>query len=219
IAEITKLAKTAPQATRWTLARPSRLPRSPFTAAPKSGNRTIQRSASCSPSAGFMADSHSMKLSPSVLQRVDPADLQRASVADQRDHDRESHGRLRRRHGDDEEGRGLAGHGLMRPAEGQKGHVRGVEHELHAHENHQGVAPNQQRRKAHGEERGTERQVVCERDAAHGQILGLATTIAPTIATSRRMEVDSNGTMNGPKIRRPTEATWPKPSGSSVGMV
>src|SRR5690606_16526399 len=109
-----------------------------------------------------------------------------------------------------EEGDRVARHQPQVPAEREEGEVARVQHQLHAHEEDERVAPDEDRGEADGEERGGERQVVCERYAAHPQILALATTTAPTIATRRRMEVASKGRTNSVKISLPTAATPPK---------
>src|SRR5919206_744993 len=58
---------------------------------------------------------------------------------------------LGRRHHQGEEDEDLAADVVEHPGERDEGQVDGVEHELHAHEHDQGVAPHQQAHGAHGE--------------------------------------------------------------------
>ena len=73
--------------------------------------------------------------------------------------------------------------------EGEEGEVGGVEHQLDAHEDHQRVAADQHAEHAQAEEQRGEEQVVLEwgplATDAPFQMRDLATTTAPTMATSR----------------------------------
>ena len=83
-----------------------------------------------------------------------------------RQHDRQPHGRLGGGHGDDEEGEHLPGVVQMHAVEGDQGQVDGVEHQLDAHQRHDGVAPHQEANGADGEDHGRQHQVMLDVD--HG---------------------------------------------------
>jgi len=84
----------------------------------------------------------------------------------------------------------VAADGPLLPGEGQEGQVGGVEHELDAHHDDEGVALDDDADEADAEEDGRQEEVGAERDH---QIFSLATTTAPTMATRRRMLVASKG--------------------------
>ncbi len=75
--------------------------------------------------------------------------------------------------------------------ERDEGQVRGVEHQLDRHEDDDHVAADQHADGADGEETPRERKIVLDRH--HGSVRPprLASTTAPTIATSSRSEVIS----------------------------
>src|SRR5690606_24992204 len=91
----------------------------PLTAKPTNGSRTIAPSRTGS------------KWCTSPPQQVEVLQIHRLGVAEDRDHDRESHGRLGRRHRHDEEHEHLT-LDPDRARERDEGEVHGVEHQLDA---------------------------------------------------------------------------------------
>src|SRR5687768_2760153 len=77
------------------------------------------------------------------LQKVEGVHVEGVAPALQRDDDGEAHRRLGRGHGQHEEDEHLAVQGPPRPAERDEGQVHRVEHQLHAHEEGDDVAPQE----------------------------------------------------------------------------
>src|SRR3954454_13118518 len=137
----TNAATTVAVPSRWPQ-RSVRRPPSSSTAAPASGSAISSQEAASRPSAGSTSSS-TVCPSPSVLQQVGVVDRGGPPGAVDRHDDGEADHDLGR--GDDhhEEGHDLA---VDRPGgarEGDQRQVHGVEHQLHAHEHDDGVAPDQ----------------------------------------------------------------------------
>src|SRR3990172_5989141 len=93
-------------------------------------------------------------------QEPDAVELDRAARLEQRQEDRHPDGRLRRRHGDREEGEDLAARVVRVGGEGDEVHHRGVEEDLDGHQDDDRVAPLHDPPEADAEEEGGERQFV-----------------------------------------------------------
>src|SRR6478609_5992764 len=90
--------------------------------------------------------------SPSVLQQAGVVDRGRASGAEDGHDDREPDHDLGSRHHHHEEGRDLAVEVAVLPGEGHERQVAGVQHQLDAHEHHDGVAAREDTHAADREE-------------------------------------------------------------------
>ena len=104
------------------------------------------------------------------------------------DDDGQPHGGLGGRHGHDEEHHDVAT-GTVELGQSHEAQVDGVEHQLDAHEENDGIPPKQYAGHAEAEEDGRE----SEGRAEQHQTFRLARTTAPTMATSSRIEVISKG--------------------------
>src|SRR5262245_14463996 len=151
------------------------LPNRPLTATPTSG-RT-----------GMRPMSFSIASPP---EEVDLVDVGRALETEQGDDDREPRRGFRggERHDEEDVDLGLGSAGLAR--ERDEGQVRGVEHELDAHQNRDRAATHQDTDDADREEHGGEEEDEARVDQ---DSLFLARSTAPTIATMSRSEIASNG--------------------------
>src|SRR5712664_806485 len=181
-----KERSTTTSATAYSHAFGKKRPRRPFTAAPASGSRGMRYSQETS-------------IHPSELERVELAHVDRVPAAEDGDDDGEAHGGLGGGHGDDEEDGGVAaqearlGGGAphqREPREGEEGEVHRVEHQLDAHQDDEGIAPQHHAHPAEREEDRAEEQVMQRPDH---QIFPLETTTAPTMATVRSRLVTSKG--------------------------
>src|SRR6266481_923228 len=186
---------------------------SPQTAAPirgRSGSRCSQETS----------------IGPLELERVELVDVQGSAAAEDGDDDRQPHRRFGRRGGDDEEHRrvsreeaagGRARH-QREAGEGEEGEVHRVEHQLDAHEDDDGVAPQHHAGRSQREEDRPEDEVVLRLvgvEEVH-QIFPLATTTAATTATSSKREVTSKGRIEARYRVRPTAFAPPNPAMSSA---
>src|SRR2546430_5929152 len=138
----------------------------------------------------------------SSLHLVDLVHVHHRPVAICRQDDPKPNGDLGRRDDedeDDEDAPALVDRAVL-PREGDESEVRGVEHELDAHEDHDRVAADQQPRAPDEEERRRHDDVCAERNghgrrrrAASSGSSRLVSTIAPTIAARRSTDAISNG--------------------------
>src|SRR5262249_38122468 len=125
----------------------------------------------------------------SMFHQRDFVDIRRASRAEDADDDCQPHRSLGRRRGDDQECDRMSLHIVLCACEGQKRQVRGVEHELDAHQHDQRIAPPDYAAKADAEQDRRQHQKVPDRD--HDATFASfslswwwrATTSAPTTAT------------------------------------
>src|SRR5699024_3982579 len=101
---------------------------------------------------------------PSVLQQVDVVQRRRTACSEDGHDDRQPDHDLCGRHDHDEERQHLPVQVTVHPGEGHQGEVGGVQHQLHTHERHQGVASHQHGDRADAEQDAGEHQVV---DQAH----------------------------------------------------
>src|SRR5262249_18302200 len=115
--------------------------------------------------------------------------VERLAMPEQRDDDREAHGRFRRGHGHDEEHDDLPLDRAEVPADGHERQVDGVEHDLDRQEDRDQVAPEEDAGRAGGEEDGREHEEVVER--GHHRFR-FASVTAPTMATTISSDVTSN---------------------------
>ena len=102
------------------------------------------------------------------LHRGEVFDVGGLALAVKGDDEREAHGHFRRRDGDDEEDHDLAVEDVVEPAEGDKGEVGGVEHQLEGHVHDEQVAPQDDAQHAEAEERGADDEVMFESDVHTG---------------------------------------------------
>ena len=130
----------------------------------------------------------------SMLHGADLTDVERPTAAKNGDQNRQADGSFGGGDHDHEKCRGMADHVLLLAREGEERQVGGVQHQLDAHEHHQGIAANQNAKHPHAEQDRRENQVmVGGYHERFFQIRDLATTTAPTIATSSKRETTSNG--------------------------
>src|SRR5439155_572327 len=191
-AETTNDRSTAAQAMRATARRDrKRAPRRPFTAKPARGRSgTSQRRCSIT----------------SPAHQAGVLDVGREAPPEQGDDDGQADSGLGRGHGHDEEDEHLPGHRLVLVREGDERQIDRVEHQLDAHQDDDGVAPDQDADAADGEqERGDEQE---ELDPHH-LTLRLAMTTAPIMAAIRRSEAASNANRYFEKSRPPTPRAAP----------
>src|SRR5450759_2703783 len=157
-------ASTGPQ-------RFARRPPSSRIAAPTAGNASSSQVAAKVPSAAAYASAGFTVLLSlgcglpagcgwSVLQQVRVVHRCRPPGAEDRDDDRKSDHDFGGGHHHDEERHDLAIQGAVHPGEGHQRQVHAVEHQLHAHEHHDGVAPQQETQDANREQDGRQEQVV-----------------------------------------------------------
>ena len=141
---------------------------------------------------------------PSVLQQVGVVDAGRAPRPEDRHDDGEADHDLGRGDDHDEERHDLAVQRAVDPAEGDQCQVRGVEHQLDAHEQHDRVAPDQHPDGADGEQDRRQHQVV----------VGARTS--PSLGRSwvrpRRRSARASGRIGG------TLRSDRQPSGSRAGV-
>src|SRR5512138_3376457 len=130
--------------------------------------------------------------------------------------DGEPDGRLGRRQHDDEDGEHLAGE-LPRPlhevVEGDEVHVGGVEDQLHAHEDADGVAPRDHRHHAQREQDAAYDEEMRKPDAGHWRTVSEVSLIslramitAPTRAASSTTEATSKGSRKSVRKATPRPA-------------
>src|SRR5262245_52859609 len=149
---------------------------SPFRIAPRSGSvGTSQRR---------------LKDIASALQEVDVVHVGGLLVPEDRDENGETDRHFRRGHRHDEEDEDVPVHGAVLPREGHEREVHRVQHQLDRHEDDERAPSDQHADHADREEDRGQDLVGDERHQANFR---LARTTAPTTATSKRMEVISNG--------------------------
>src|SRR5437867_11467513 len=171
-----KASSTVPQASTDTapldrIRRPSR----PLTTKPAKG------------SSGISQTSVSMRASLPAHQ-VDVVHVGALPLAEDGDDDAESHGGLGSRHGHHEEDEDVSGHGAQLIGIGGESQVDGVEHQLDAHQDHDGVATHEHADRADGEEHGRHQW----QERGHHDSFLRARMTAPTTSTTRSTEPASN---------------------------
>src|SRR2546426_3043886 len=202
--EIANEARTAAQATSATARRvKQRAPSRPFRRKPANGRSGIsQRSRSI--------------ISPAHQAGV--LDVGRPAATEQRDDDRQPDRGFGGGHGHDEEDEDVPRHRLILVREGGESQVDGVQHQLDAHQDDDGVATHQDTDAADGEQ---ERRHEQEEFHAHQRSFRLARTTAPIMAAIRRIDAASNANWYLVNRRRPMPRAVPKPelmdSGSKYG--
>src|SRR5689334_23773127 len=192
----TNAAPTAPHASHAVPRRPSRSPSSRFSATAASGR------------AGTIHRRGRVTRRPSSLQQVDLVHEHGLAQTEQVHDDGEPDRHFRRGHGHHEEHEHLAVHRVHRARERDEREVRGVQHQLDGHEDDERVAPDEHADDADPEQHGAQGQRPRQRNhdappgvpAGGGAFGGGAAaarprpiTMTPTIATSSRMDVISNG--------------------------
>src|SRR5215207_2973751 len=170
----TKAAATARVAIQPARAR-RRWPNSTLTANPARGRTGSSQIRRVAPVA-FRA--------PSPLEQVDVVDRDRRALAEDGDKDAEADHDLGGGHHHHEEGQHLAVQGAVGLGEGDERQVDRVQHQLDAHEHHDGVAPDQHSGHADAEQDGRQEQVRAGPDP-HGRCR-FPRTRAPTAATTSR---------------------------------
>src|SRR5688572_32679957 len=101
-----------------------------------------------------------------------------------------THSYLSGGHGNDEEHEDLPAETLVHAGKSHKSQVCAVKHQLDGHENDQRVAADEHTERTDDEQHGGKCNVIIDRYHQRcAPISGLVKTIAPTIATSSRMEV------------------------------
>src|SRR5665648_213685 len=203
---------------------PQRSPRRPTsssTAAPTSGSATSSQAIPKTPSAGT-ASAAACATDPasavitrsSAPQEVDVVDRCGAAGAVDRHDDRQPDDHLGGCHHHDEERDHLTGEVAVDPGEGHEDEVRCVEHQLHAHEHDDRVAPHQHRQRTDGEQQRREHQVV-------GQVhrTGSSPVIAGGVAGTSPIWACTSATERScPRIRstRDTDCSSGRPSAPSA---
>src|SRR5262249_13062508 len=138
-------------AMKRTASLPSRRPKTPFTKAPRSGmSRTTAMSEK-----SFAGKRWRKGFIRLVLQEIGFVRADGAPDAEQREHDGEAYGDLRRLRGDDEEGEGLTGlrvHRRTLAVERDEREVDRVQHDLDAHQRDEHVAANEKPDATDGEQ-------------------------------------------------------------------
>src|SRR5690349_8377063 len=143
---------------------PMRLPNRSSSTAPASGSSGMIHTRS-SRSRAFTADRPPEQLcAPSALQQVDVVGGRALTAPEDRDDDGETDRDLRGGDDEGEEHDHLAARVVEHAGEGHERHVRRVEHELHAHEHDDDVAPHEEPDRADREEHRGEHQVVVAGD-------------------------------------------------------
>src|SRR6267143_7055338 len=218
-----------PMAMPWLARLPYRFckkgPKAVFKAAPSSGKNGISHSQerwtacataspapACAPAAAACAvaacpacsasAARSGKVMSSLAQEVGLFHVDGAEGLVDGQHDGEPHRGLRRRQHDHEDAEDLTGQ-LSRPldemVEGNEVHVGGVQDQLHAHQDADGVAPGDDGDHSQGEEDRADDEEVGKTDGAHSatsevSLISLrAITTAPMSAESSTTEAISNG--------------------------
>src|SRR5215207_230714 len=121
---------------------------------------------------------------PSPLEQVDVVDRDRRALAEDGDEDAEADHDLGGGDHHDEEGQHLAVERAVGLGEGDERQVDRVQHQLDAHEDHDGVAPDQHPGHADGEQDGREQEVGAGPDPHDCRF---PSTRAPTAATTSRI--------------------------------
>src|SRR5215203_946293 len=204
----TKAATTEAVPSRWPQ-RSVRRPPSSSTAAPASGSAISSQEAASRPSAGSAStDIALIPRSPSVLQQVGVVDRGGPPGAVDRHDDGEADDDLRGGDDHDEERHDLAVDGAGGAGEGDQRQVHRVEHQLHAHEHDDRVAPHEDAHGADREEDRGEDQVVSQgHDFSSLALVAAATHGAAFMGslarslTSRRLRPGAPG--RGCRERRP----------------
>ena len=96
----------------------------------------------------------------SMLHGADLTDVERPTAAENGDQNRQADGSFRGGDHDHEKCRGMTNHVLLLACEGEERQVGGVQHQLDAHEHHQGIAANQNAEHPHAEQDRRENQVM-----------------------------------------------------------
>src|SRR5687767_2785094 len=140
-----------------------RFPKRPFTRNAASGNAGISQTSGTNVPAAAAASAAVMGSSPHRARFVDVDDR---TGAVGREHDREPDGDLGGRNDEDEGHEDAAAlvDGAVAAREGDEGEVRGVQHELDAHEDDDGVAPHEHAGAPDEEERRGYSDVRADRD-------------------------------------------------------
>src|SRR3989440_5344623 len=154
ISATTHEATITPMAMAWLARFPKRFckegPKAVFRAVPSSGKNGISHSHETG-----NACATSGKVMSSLAQQIGLFHVDGAEGLVDGEHDGEAHRGLRGRQHDDEDAEDLAGE-AARPfdemIEGDEVHVRGVQDQLHAHQDADGVAPRDHRDHSQGEE-------------------------------------------------------------------
>src|SRR5262245_61979081 len=187
-------ASTVPHAMTPTTRFDSRAARSPHTTNPANGS-------------SGMSQSRSVIASPA--QQADVVDVGGLPAPEERQDDREAHGRLARRDRDHEQREDVADHRLHLVGEGDEGEVRGVQHQLDGHEHDDDVAAHQDPDAADGEQQRRHHQ---EEIDAHQSSLFLASSTAPTMAAMSSTDAASVAKTYSPNRSVPRSLAVPNPS-------
>src|SRR5713101_2623335 len=175
----------------------SRAPKARLSAAPSSGKKGMSHSQEIS-----IACATASELMSSLAQEVGLFHVDGVERLVDGEHDGEPHRRLGRRQHDHEDAEDLPGQ-LRRPldevVEGDEVHVRGVQDQLHAHQDADRVPPGDHRDHAEREEDGAHDEEMGQPDGGHDDtsevsLISLrAITTAPISAASSTTEAISNG--------------------------
>src|SRR5687768_9690512 len=128
----------------------------------------------------------------SPLQRRKRFGVERLTMAEQPDDERQPDGGFGRGHGHHEEGDDLAIDFAKLAAEGDEREVDGVQHDLHRQQQGDQVAAQEHAGRANGEQQARKHEVMSDR---HHCSLFRASTTAPTIDAMIRIDVTSNANM------------------------
>src|SRR5215218_9868988 len=132
--------------------------------------------------------SYSPCVQESASEQVDVAQVHRLLMPEDADDDGETNRGFGGRHRHDEEDHYVAA-GAVELGQRHETEIHRIQHQLDAHEEHDGIPPQQHAGHSETEEHRREAQRLAEEH----QTFRLASTTAPMIATSRRIEVISNG--------------------------
>src|SRR2546430_8716550 len=194
-------ATITPTAMAWLTRLPyrfcSRAPKAVLSAAPRRGKNGISHSQeiwiACATASEFMS---------SLAQEVGLFHVDGAEGLVDGEHDGEAHRRLGRGQHDDEDAEDLPGElrgALDEVVEGDEVHVRGVQDQLHAHQDADRVPPGDHGHHAEREQDGADDEEMGQADGGHVDssevsLISLrAITTAPTSAASSTTEATSNG--------------------------
>src|SRR5215213_1945456 len=200
-----------------------RRPPSSSTAAPSTGRptssqvreNTPEAASVCRAAAATPTDGIAIWISipfASELEQVGVVDGGGAPRAEDREDDRQADHDLGGRDQHHEQRDDLAVQRAAHPGEGDEGEVGGVEHQLDAHEHHDGVAPQQEGRGADGEQ---DRRQVQVRVQAHRRP---PCSTSSSIRSIARSYSSSGCTCRRARRTRDTDRSLGVPSGSSAGV-
>src|SRR5919201_23717 len=189
-----------------------RRPPSSRIAAPASGNAISSQEADCTPWAACACSCGSamrfvIKMS-SVLQQVRVVDRRGLAASEDRHDDRQADDDLGGGHDHHEERDDLSVESAVHTGKGDKGQVRGVQHELDAHEDHDGIAADEHPDRPDREQDGRQRQVVAGHFFSSSRDSSSTCPSVPPSSTAFNVALSCRTAASGPS---PWRSSWDPP--------